>query len=100
MTTKIKHLAIVSSNYAIEEKFYQAVFGMKTAERARIESASVVSDGYVGHQHQPAPARPPGRVGPLRLRGGRRRGRGRAHGREVPEGAHPQTAEQPPVRRR
>ena len=62
MTTKIKHLAIVSSNYAIEEKFYQAVFGMKTAERARIESASVVSDGYVGININP---RRPGRQGGL-----------------------------------
>lgn len=58
MTTKIKHLAIVSENYAIEEKFYQAVFGMKTAERVRIESASVVSDGYVGININP---RRPGR---------------------------------------
>jgi catechol 2,3-dioxygenase-like lactoylglutathione lyase family enzyme len=60
MTTKIKHLAIVSENYAIEEKFYQAVFGMRTAERARIESASVVSDGYVGININP---RRPGRQG-------------------------------------
>jgi len=60
MGTKIKHLAIVSENYAIEEKFYQAVFGMKTAARARIESASVVSDGYVGININP---RKPGRQG-------------------------------------
>ena len=60
MSTKIKHLAIVSENYAIEEKFYQAVFGMKTAERARIESAAVVSDGYVGININP---RRPGRQG-------------------------------------
>ena len=60
MSTKIKHLAIVSENYAIEEKFYQAVFGMKTAARARVESASVVSDGYVGININP---RRPGRQG-------------------------------------
>lgn len=58
MGAKIKHLAIVSSNYAMEERFYQAVFGMKTAERARIESAAVVGDGYVGININP---RKPGR---------------------------------------
>lgn len=58
MTAKIKHLAIVSENYALEEKFYQALFGMKTATRARVESASVVSDGYVGININP---RRPGR---------------------------------------
>lgn len=62
MGAKIRHLAIVSENYAIEERFYQAVFGLKTAERARIESAAVVGDGYVGININP---RKPGRHGGL-----------------------------------
>ncbi len=49
MSTKIKHLAIVSQNYAMEAKFFQALFGMKVAESQRPEQrATVVSDGYVG----------------------------------------------------
>jgi len=49
MFAKIKHLAIVSQNYAMEAKFFQALFGMKVAESQRPEQrAMVVSDGYVG----------------------------------------------------
>ncbi len=49
MSTKIKHMAIVSQNYAMEAKFFQALFGMKVAESQRPEQrAMVVSDGYVG----------------------------------------------------
>ena len=49
MFAKIKHLAIVSQNYAMEAKFYQAIFGMKVAETQRPEAgAVVVGDGYVG----------------------------------------------------
>ena len=48
MFAKLNHLAIVSENYALNGKFYEAVFGMKTASRARAESAVVVGDGYLG----------------------------------------------------
>jgi predicted enzyme related to lactoylglutathione lyase len=48
MFAKIKHMAIVSENYALLGKFYEAVFKMRVAERARAESAVVVGDGYVG----------------------------------------------------
>lgn len=48
MFAKLNHLAIVSDNYALSGKFYEAVFGMKTASRTRPESAVVVSDGYLG----------------------------------------------------
>ncbi len=49
MGTKIKHLAIVSENYAMEARFYQALFGMKVAETQRPEQrAIVVGDGYIG----------------------------------------------------
>ena len=49
MSTKIKHLAIVSANYAMVARFYQAIFGMKVSGAQRPEQrAMVVSDGYVG----------------------------------------------------
>jgi|SRR5579884_926922 catechol 2,3-dioxygenase-like lactoylglutathione lyase family enzyme len=50
MTAKLKHIAIVSSNYALEGKFYEALFGMRAFERNRgSDSAAVaVTDGYVG----------------------------------------------------
>ncbi len=61
MFAKIKHLAIVSQNYAMEARFYQAVFGMKAAETQKPEAgAMVVSDGYVGMNIN---ARRPGRQG-------------------------------------
>jgi predicted enzyme related to lactoylglutathione lyase len=48
MFAKIKHAAIVSENYALLGKFYEAVFHMRVSERARPESAVSVGDGYVG----------------------------------------------------
>lgn len=58
MFAKIKHLAIVSENYALLGKFYEALFGMKTSNNARPQSAVVVGDGYVGLNINP---RRPGR---------------------------------------
>lgn len=48
MFAKIKHMAIVSDNYALLGKFYEAAFRMNTSKSARAESAVVVGDGYVG----------------------------------------------------
>jgi predicted enzyme related to lactoylglutathione lyase len=48
MFAKIKHAAIVSENYALLGKFYEAVFRMRVSENARPESAVTVGDGYVG----------------------------------------------------
>ena len=48
MFAKLNHLAIVSDNYAMSGKFYEAIFGMKTASRSRPQRAVVVGDGYVG----------------------------------------------------
>ena len=31
MATKINHLAIVSNNYTLEARFYDALFGMKSS---------------------------------------------------------------------
>ena len=48
MPAQINHVAIVSDNYAQLAKFYEAMFGMKSSELQRSESAVTVGDGYVG----------------------------------------------------
>jgi len=53
MFAQMKHMAIVSENYALLGRFYEAAFKMKTSERARPESAVVVGDGYVGMNINP-----------------------------------------------
>jgi len=58
MFAKLNHLAIVSENYAMTSRFYEAVFGMKGASEGRVEGAAVVGDGYVGMNINP---RVPGR---------------------------------------
>src|SRR5258708_19412831 len=61
MPAKIKHIAIVSGQYALEGRFYEAVFGMRTAADRRPERAVTVSDGYVGLNINPRKAgRPAG----------------------------------------
>ncbi len=58
MFAKLNHLAIVSEDFAMSARFYEAVFGMKTARGYRAENAAVVGDGYVGMNVNP---RAPGR---------------------------------------
>ena len=58
MATRIKHMAIVSGNYALEGRFYEALFGMKQSGSQRSDSAVSVTDGYVGMNVNP---RAPGR---------------------------------------
>jgi catechol 2,3-dioxygenase-like lactoylglutathione lyase family enzyme len=48
MFAKIKHLAIISDNYALLSRFYEALFGMKTGKSPRPQSAVAIGDGYVG----------------------------------------------------
>jgi predicted enzyme related to lactoylglutathione lyase len=61
MTSRIRHIAIVSDQYALEGKFYEAVFGMTTADKTRPERAVTVSDGYLGLNINPRKAgRPAG----------------------------------------
>jgi catechol 2,3-dioxygenase-like lactoylglutathione lyase family enzyme len=48
MFAKLNHLAIVSENYTLNGRFYEAMFGMRGASRSRIENAIAVTDGYVG----------------------------------------------------
>jgi predicted enzyme related to lactoylglutathione lyase len=62
MFAKLNHLAIVSEKYALSCRFYEALFGMKTAQGQRAEGAAAVGDGYVGMNINP---RVPGRGGRL-----------------------------------
>src|ERR1043166_2537199 len=48
MSAKLKHLAIVSDQYTLLERFYEAMFGMKPSPDNPPAGAVVVSDGYVG----------------------------------------------------
>jgi catechol 2,3-dioxygenase-like lactoylglutathione lyase family enzyme len=48
MFAKINHIAITSDQYAINARFYEALFGLKSARNYRPARAAVVSDGYVG----------------------------------------------------
>jgi catechol 2,3-dioxygenase-like lactoylglutathione lyase family enzyme len=61
MTAKLKHIALVSDQYALQGKFYEAAFGMRTAADPRPERAVTVGDGYVGLNINPRkPGRPAG----------------------------------------
>ncbi|HET7400237.1 MAG TPA: VOC family protein [Usitatibacter sp.] len=61
MGARLRHIAIVSDQYALLGRFYQAVFGMTTASDTRPERAVTVSDGYVGLNINPRkPGRPAG----------------------------------------
>jgi predicted enzyme related to lactoylglutathione lyase len=61
MSARIRHIAIVSDQYALEGRFYEAVFGMRMAADTRPERAVTVSDGYVGLNINPRKAgRPAG----------------------------------------
>ena len=59
--TRIRHIAIVSDQYALLGRFYEAIFGMRSADDKRPERAVTVSDGYVGLNINPRkPGRPAG----------------------------------------
>jgi catechol 2,3-dioxygenase-like lactoylglutathione lyase family enzyme len=62
MFSKINHVAIVSDNYAVLAKFYEAVFGMKPSSKTKAVRACNVGDGYVGLNINPRRA---GRVAGL-----------------------------------
>jgi predicted enzyme related to lactoylglutathione lyase len=54
MAARIKHLAICSDNYALQGKFYEALFGMKASStNYRPEAACSLSDGYLGMNINP-----------------------------------------------
>ena len=48
MFAKINHLAICTTNYAANARFYQALFGMKASNAQRPARAAPVGDGQVG----------------------------------------------------
>ncbi|MFL6563453.1 MAG: VOC family protein [Burkholderiales bacterium] len=61
MSARLKHIALVSDQYALQGRFYEAAFGMRTAADTRPERAVTVSDGYVGLNINPRKAgRPAG----------------------------------------
>lgn len=53
MFAQLKHVAIVSENYALLGRFYQALFKMRSSSKARPDSAVAVGDGYVGMNVNP-----------------------------------------------
>jgi len=54
MSARINHIAITSDYYAVNARFYEALFGMKPGKKA-ISAARAISlgDGYVGMTHIP-----------------------------------------------
>ena len=62
MASKINHVAIMSGNYALESKFYEAMFGMKGSPKGRPARAVSIGDGYVGLNINPRRAGRPGRL--------------------------------------
>lgn len=56
MFAKIRHLAIVSSQYALLAKFYESLFGMRTSDSGPKDRALTVGDGYVGLNINPRKA--------------------------------------------
>jgi catechol 2,3-dioxygenase-like lactoylglutathione lyase family enzyme len=61
MSARLKHIALVSDQYALQGRFYEAAFGMRSAADTRPERAVTVSDGYVGLNINPRKAgRPAG----------------------------------------
>ncbi|MEX0828340.1 MAG: VOC family protein [Haliea sp.] len=61
MSTKINHIAMVSSNYLMVGKFYETIFKMKFSTGRRGMGAATVRDGYVGLNINPRhPGRPAG----------------------------------------
>jgi catechol 2,3-dioxygenase-like lactoylglutathione lyase family enzyme len=48
MFAKLNHIAIASDYYAMNARFYEALFGLRSAKNYRPARAAVVSDGVVG----------------------------------------------------
>ena len=53
MFARINHLAICTTQYAINARFYQALFGMKAANVQRPARAAPVGDGQIGLNNIP-----------------------------------------------
>lgn len=48
MFARINHVAIASDQYAVNGKFYEALFGMRPSSKPRPARSVVLGDGYVG----------------------------------------------------
>jgi catechol 2,3-dioxygenase-like lactoylglutathione lyase family enzyme len=48
MPSRVNHVAIASDHYAINGRFYEALFGMKTSSKPRPARSVVLGDGYLG----------------------------------------------------
>ncbi|HEX3484792.1 MAG TPA: VOC family protein [Micropepsaceae bacterium] len=48
MPAKLNHVAIASDQYALNGRFYEALFGMKPSSKPRPARSVVIGDGYVG----------------------------------------------------
>src|SRR4051812_39754882 len=53
MFARLNHIAIASDHYAINARFYGALFGMRAGSNPRPARSSVVADGYVGLNNIP-----------------------------------------------
>src|SRR6476619_688826 len=53
MFARINHLAICTEKYAVNARFYQALFGMKAANTQRPARAAPVGDGQIGLNNIP-----------------------------------------------
>ena len=61
MNARLNHLAIISENYAVSARFYESMFGLRTAVEATPRRAITVGDGYVGLNINPRKAGRPAR---------------------------------------
>jgi predicted enzyme related to lactoylglutathione lyase len=62
MEAKLTHIAIISENYALSARFYESLFGMRTASKSRPRRAVTVGDGYVGLNINPRKVGRPARL--------------------------------------
>ena len=54
MSARINHIGITSDHYAMNARFYQALFGMKTGTKTLPPARAIsLGDGYVGMTHIP-----------------------------------------------
>ena len=54
MSARINHVAITSDYYATNARFYESLFGMRTAKKTLPPSRAIsLGDGYVGMTHIP-----------------------------------------------
>ena len=60
MVTQINHMAIISPDYLLLDRYYRAMFKFNDSGRKEADGACIVSDGYVGLNLLPRRFRVPG----------------------------------------